>query len=418
MTKVRISPDIFNPVYIPHLNNLSRTQIFYGGSGSGKSVFVAQRAVYDLMRGGRNYLVVRQVGRTLRGSVFTEIVKVITEWGVSALFNVNKSDMLITCTNGYQIIFAGLDDVEKLKSLVPVKGVITDIWIEEATETDRPTVKQLVKRQRGGEASVPKRLTMTFNPILQSHWIYEDYFVRVAWAEGQTEHSADDLSILKTWYVHNRFLTPDDIKDLEGETDPYYRSVYTFGNWGVLGNVIFTNWRVEDLSGMRDQFTYRKVGLDFGFSSDPAAMPVTHYDRKHKTIYVFDELYERGLTNDILAEQVKEKVGRDYVTCDSAEPKSIAELQRHGVNALTARKGKDSVLFGIQWLQQQTVIIDKSCVNTRNEFSQYKWKEDKDGNAIRQPVDKNNHIIDGLRYAYEDEMEESKVEIVSNPFYS
>lgn len=414
--EVEIDKAVINAAFLPHLNNPTRTQIYYGGSGSGKSVFLAQRCVYDLMRGGRNYLITRQVGRTLRGSVFTEVLKVISEWGVSALFSVNKSDMLITCQNGYQIIFAGLDDIEKLKSLTPAKGALTDIWIEEATETELATVKQLYKRQRGGDEKTAKRLILSFNPILKSHWIYEDYFSRAAWADDQTEYSGDGLSILKTWYIHNRFLTPDDVADLENETDTYYRSVYTFGNWGVLGNVIFTNWRVEDLSGKRDQFTNHRNGLDFGFSSDPAAMPVTHYDKKNKTIYIFDELYERGLTNDLLADEIIKRIGDDYVVCDSAEPKSIAELRQHKVNAGAAKKGKDSVLFGIQWLQQQTIIIDSKCVNARNEFSQYKWREDKDGNAIRQPVDKHNHIIDGLRYGYEDEMLEVGAEIIEDPF--
>src|SRR5512139_2308823 len=134
MTNVDIDPEVFNDVYLPYLKEMARTQIYYGGSASGKSVFLAQRTVYDVMRGGRNYLVCRMVGRTIRGSVFTEICKVISDWGVGGLFAINKTDMLITCTNGYQIIFAGLDDVEKLKSLVPAKGVITDVWVEEATE--------------------------------------------------------------------------------------------------------------------------------------------------------------------------------------------------------------------------------------------------------------------------------------------
>jgi phage terminase large subunit len=417
MTRVVIDPAVFNSAFLKHLNNLARTQIYYGGSGSGKSVFLAQRCIYDLMSGSRNYLICREVGRTIRGSVFTEVVKVISDWGVRGLFSINKSDMLITCRNGYQIIFAGLDDAEKLKSLTPTRGAITDIWVEEATETDRDTVKQLYKRQRGGSADIPKRLVLSFNPIIKSHWIYEDFFARIAWADDQTEYNDGDLSILKTWYVHNRFLTPDDIRDLENETDPYYRDVYTLGNWGVLGNVIFTNWRVEDLSGMRDQFVNRRLGLDFGFSSDPAAVLVSHYDRPRKTIYIYDEIYERGLTNDVLAELVLEKVGRDYIRCDSAEPKSIAELQMRGVNAIGARKGKDSVNHGIQWLQQQTIIIDKKCINARNEFGQYKWKEDKNGNAIRQPIDHNNHLIDALRYAYEDDMIEAKLEITENPFY-
>ena len=133
--RIQIKPRIFNSVYRPHLNNLARTQIYYGGSGSGKSVFLAQRCVYDVLRGGRNYLVCRAIAKDSRRSTFVEIQKVITAWGLSELFTVNKTDMTITCDNGYQILFSGLDDLQKLKSITPAKGVITDIWIEEATQT-------------------------------------------------------------------------------------------------------------------------------------------------------------------------------------------------------------------------------------------------------------------------------------------
>jgi phage terminase large subunit len=398
-----IDDKLFNPAYFSYLTDTTRTQIFYGGSGSGKSVFLSRRCVYDLLKGNRNYLVCRAVGRTLRRSVFNEIRKVISDWNLNNLFTVNKSDGIITCSNGYQVLFAGLDDTEKVKSITPEKGVITDIWIEEATECEKNTITDLYKRQRGGDENIPKRLTMSFNPIIQSHWIYEKYFSKIGWADDQTEYRDDSLTILKTWYIHNRFLTTADIHDLESETDKYYFNVYTLGNWGVLGNVIFTNWRIEDLSAMKDQFTNRRNGLDFGFSSDPAALSVSHYDRNKKTIYFFDEFYETGLTNDILAAELLKIIDRDVVICDSAEPKSIAELRQHGVVAKPARKGKDSVLFGIQWLQQQTLVFDKKCINSINEVRQYKWKEDKNGMAIRQPIDKNNHFIDATRYAYEDD---------------
>ena len=403
MTDVIVDPAVINEVYQPHLQNMARTQIFYGGSGSGKSVFLAQRAVIDLMNGGRNYLVCRQVGRTIRRSVFNEIEKVITRWKVGHLFTANKSEMIITCQNGYQILFAGLDDTEKIKSITPARGVITDIWIEEATETEPNSLKQLRKRQRGGREDTPKRFVMSFNPILKTHHIYQDYFAPLGWADDQDEYTSDDLTILKTWYVHNDFLTQDDIADLEQEKDGYYYQVYTLGNWGVLGDVIFTNWEVKDLSGKQEDFVNHRHGLDFGFSSDPAAIVASHYDRPHKTIYIYNELYERGMTNDQLAEATLELIGDQYVTCDSAEPKSIRELRLLGVNALSARKGKDSVTHGVQWLQQQKIVVDKSCINAQNEFTVYQWKKDKDGNSIRQPVDKHNHIIDALRYAYENE---------------
>ena len=418
MIDVDISRDVFNSVYIPLLTDNTPVQILFGGSGSGKSVFETERCVMDVMGGDRNYLICRQVGRTLRGSVFTEVSKTIARWNVGKLFNINKSDMVITCTNGCQIIFTGLDDVEKLKSITPAKGVITDVWIEEATEVEKDSIKQLEKRLRGGSENIPKRITLTFNPILQSHWIYLEYFASLTWADDQKEYHSDELVILKTTYKDNKFLTKQDVARLENEKDSYYYNVYTLGNWGVLGNVIFTNYKVMDLSETLDQFTNHRNGLDFGFSSDPAAMPVTHYDKMRKTIYIFDELYERGLTNDLLADEVKVRIGFTRVTCDSAEPKSIAELHKYGVNAIGAKKGKDSVNHGIQWLQQQTIIIDPKCINTKNEIMQYKWKEDKNGNAIREPVEHNNHIIDGLRYAYEeDSLMRGEVEVVDNPFF-
>lgn len=422
MPSVEIDSQVFNSVYLPQLKNMSRIQIVYGGSASGKSAYKAQQVVIDVMKGGRNYLVCRQVGRTLRGSVVQEISKVIRSWDLSALFDINKTDGTITCTNGYQVLFAGLDDVEKLKSIIPAKGVITDIWIEEATEIEHSSLKQLIKRQRGGSDKTPKRIHMTFNPIIKQHWIFQTYFI--GWEDEQKELNTPELSILKTTYKDNRFLTSDDVADLERETDGYYYQVYTLGNWGVLGNVIFTNWKIQDLSDMQDIFDNRRHGLDFGFSTYPAALSISHYDKTRKTIYIFDELYETGLTNDILAERVKDRIDMARVVCDSAEPKSIAELRRYGVDAYGAKKGKDSIVHGIQWLQQQTVIIDKHCISAQNEWQSYKWKEDAGGIVVRSgglpvPVDRNNHLIDATRYAYEDDSNDlGDYEIIENPFFN
>jgi phage terminase large subunit len=404
MTEARF---IVNKVYEPYLEaDTPRTQIFFGGSGSGKSVFVAERAVFDILKGGRNYLVVRNVHRTHRGSTFNEIVKAINNSGVRERFNINKSDLVITCSNDYQILFAGLDDVEKIKSITPKKGVLTDIWIEEATETERDDVKQLSKRLRG-RSEYPKRITMTFNPILQIHWIYEEHFQN--WQDGIWQFQDDNLLILKTIYKHNSFLEPDDIKELENESDPYFYNVYTLGNWGVLGAVIFKNWRVEDLSELKETFDNHKNGLDFGYGGDPAAVVHTHYDKTRNRIYILDEMFAHELTNDLLADQVKKIIDKQYIVCDSAEPKSIQELKNLGVRALGAKKGKDSVNFGIQWLQRQEIIIDVKCQNVRNEFMTYKWKEDAKGNTLDIPVDRDNHGIDALRYAYEDEMTDRKL---------
>lgn len=402
--KLKLSKKIFNPVYIPFLKAMARVQIFFGGSSSGKSVFLAKRCVLDMMEGGRNYLVVRKVAKTLSRSVYNEIKKAISALKVKAYFDIPKSDMTITCFNGYQIMFGGLDDIEKIKSITPEKGVITDIWIEEATEVDYKDYKQLRKRLRGKVKSrIKKRITLSFNPILQSHWIYKEHFN--GWDDSKHLLEEEDLLILHTTYKDNKFLSDDDRKELEDETDPYYRDVYTLGKWGVLGAVIFKNWKTEDLSEFRKTADKFKNGLDFGYGSDPAAMPHTHYDKKRKTIYILEDPYWYGLTNDLLADEIKAIIREQLIVGDCSEPKSIQELRNHGVRILPAKKGKDSVRFGIQWLQQQTIIVDVRCQNAKNELQQYKWREDKDGNVLPEPVDKNNHILDAMRYAYEDEME-------------
>lgn len=413
MINVNIPKSAINPVYLPYLDDPTRIQIFYGGASSGKSKFVVgQRVIYRLLKGGHNFLICRQTKTSIRGSVAVEVAKVITEWGLEDLFSINKTDGTVTCKNGHMAVFAGLDDVQKLKSIAFKKGVLTDVIVEEATETDKKAIKQLLKRQRGKvEGDVKKTLTLLFNPILQTHWIYEEYFKLVKWADTQQVHRSDSLSILKTTYKDNRFLEPEDIADLENETDTYFYNVYTLGNWGILGHVIFTKWKVADLDNPEDPYylpaaqrTNNRNGLDFGFSSDPAALWVDHYDKKRKRIYLYDELYQTGLTNDKLAEEVLEKIGKAYVVCDSAEPKSIAELQGHGVSALGAKKGKDSVLFGIQWMQQQEIIIDIKCVNAKNEIMTFHWQEDANGNALRKPVEKNDHLIAAARYAHEGDM--------------
>jgi len=411
-TPVRVPPSIFNKVYLDYLEDKTDTQIYFGGSSSGKSVFLAQRCIWDLMKGGRNYLCIRNVKRYVKASMFNELVRVIMKWEQDKkLFSINLSDLTITCTNGYQILFVGLDDVQKIKSIRPVKGNITDIWIEEATEVMESDVKELEKRLRG-KSKVSKRMILSFNPILQSHWIFEKYFN--CWEDEKTTYRNDTTSILKTTYKDNRFLTDQDRRRLEDETDPYYRDVYTLGNWGVLGSVIFKNWEARDLHNefvdingtqtcILDTFDNYKNGQDFGFSVDPNATIRTHYAKKLKTIYVTDELYEREMTNDMLAEALKPIIGKEYITCDSEDPRCKVELNKLGINALSAKKGKDSVRFGIDWLQRQHIIIDVRCQNFKNEIQQYKWKEDKDGNALRVPVDKNNHLLDALRYAYESE---------------
>lgn len=386
-----------NDVYMPYLKKDKRTQIFFGGSSSGKSFFLAQRTVMDNLNGA-NYLIVRNVGATLRNSTFNEIKKAIYSMGIAHLYKINEGAMSVTCLrNGKQILFSGLDNVEKLKSITPANGVLERIWIEEATEIKREAYMQLKKRLRG-RSNFSKSITLSFNPILKEHWIYKEFFQM--WDDTKRKYEDKDLCILKTTYKDNKFLTPDDIYSLENEGDPYFRDVYTYGNWGILGNIVFRNWHVEDLSDRKDRFDNIYNGLDFGYTN-PNAFVRVHVDEENKKIYVFDELYKSGQTYEELKNDLLKHAGTEYITCDCEDGRAIFTLNSYGIRAIPAKKGADSVLFGINWLKGYEIIVDTSCQNFRNEIQAYHWDEDKHGNTLERPVKKNDHLLDALRYATE-----------------
>lgn len=387
-----------NPVYIPYFDKPQFLQIFFGGSSSGKSFFISDKIVIDTIN-GCNWLCCRNVGNTIKRSVFNEVTKSISSMGLKEYFSINKSDMIITCKlNEKQILFCGLDDPEKVKSITPINGVLERIFIEEATEIKRDAYLQLKKRLRG-ISDKSKHILMAFNPILKSHWIYKEFFGK--WEDDKNTYEDDDICILKTTYKDNLFLTKEDRKLLEDETDPYFYNVYTLGNWGVLGHVIFKNWRVENLKALIPTFDKIRNGMDFGYSSDPNALIKVHIDKTRKKLYVYNEHYQAGMSDAELVRVSKAFLGRQYVTCDSAEPKTIDYLVMNGINAVPAVKGADSINRGIRWLQGYEIIIHIECQNFKNEIEQYHWREDKYGNAMAEPVDKDNHLMDALRYAVE-----------------
>lgn len=390
-----------NPAYLPYMNKPQFNQIYFGGSSSGKSYFLGQKIALDNLN-GCNYLCCRNVASTMRNSVFNEVMKAISNMGLMQYYKINRSDMVITnLLNDKQILFSGLDNPEKVKSITPINGVIERIFIEEATEIKYAAYKQLTKRLRG-ESEHRKCVIMAFNPILKSHWIYQNFFG--GWIDGENTYEDKDLTILKTTYKDNLYLTADDKAQLENESDPYYYNVYSLGNWGILGNVIFRNWRVADLSEQKKQFDHIYVGLDWGYSNDPNALVKLHLDKTRKKIYVFDEWYQAGMTDSELVNVCREFVGDNYVICDSAEPKSIDFLVNSGIKAVGAVKGADSINRGIRWLQEYEIIIDVHCQQYKNEIEAYHWAEDKYGNAMARPVDRNNHLIDATRYALCDEI--------------
>lgn len=226
---IKISKKVFNDVYIPFLDNIDRYLVFYGGGSSGKSYFIAQRYIYKLIHGKRcNLLVVRQTGDTNRRSTFPLLKQVISNWNLSEHFKVNESDMRIKCKlTGNEVAFAGLDDVEKIKSITFENGELTDIWVEEATETQEADINQLKVRLRGGKSK--KQMVLSFNPINIQHWIKKHFI------------DSKLATVCFSTYKDNKFLTDDDRKALEDlkNIDEYTYEVYCLGKWGILGKTVF-----------------------------------------------------------------------------------------------------------------------------------------------------------------------------------
>jgi len=234
MINVSISKKVFNDKYIPYLDNEDRYLLFYGGGSSGKSYFIVQRYIYKLLKQKMNLLVVRQTGNTNRNSTFALFKQVISGWNLSQQFKINESDLRIKCVNGNEIIFSGLDDTEKLKSVTFESGELTDIWVEEATETLEEDINQLKVRLRGGKSK--KQIVLSFNPVNINHWI-KKHFIDSGLA-----------TVCHSTYKDNKFLTEDDKKTLESfkDTDIYYYNVYCLGQWGVLGKTYFNAEKVNN----------------------------------------------------------------------------------------------------------------------------------------------------------------------------
>ncbi|HOD62010.1 MAG TPA: PBSX family phage terminase large subunit [bacterium] len=388
-----ITRKVFNPVFLKYLDIQKRYRLFYGGAGSGKSVFVAQEILIKLFQGGHNILVVRQTSKSNRQSTFALLKQIISKWNIPKdWISINKTEMTITNTvNGSQIAFAGLDDVEKLKSITFENGILTDIWIEEASEVSEKDFNQLDLRLRG-LASVPMTITMTYNPIDVNFWAKKRFFDRVN----------DDCLICKTTYLDNRFIDEQYKKTLERlkEIDEVYYNVYALGEWGVLGNQIYHNYKIYDFDVNDPKFKDVCIGVDFGFNAPSSALKCAFYDNE---IYILDEIYQSGLTNSELIEEIKKQMTTGFhVIADCAEPDRIEEFKRSGFWIDACSKGDGSIKSGIDWLKAHKIHVHLSnCPETARELHSYKYREDKDGNVLDMPVKFNDHAMDALRYAVE-----------------
>lgn len=380
-----------NDVYLRYLGKyINRTEVYYGGAGSGKSVFVAQKIVIKALKGKRKVLVIRKVARTQKESCFTVIKDVLSSLNILDKCTINKSTLDITLPNGSVFLFKGMDDSEKIKSIAN----ITDIWIEEATELNLDDFTQLNLRLR---ASVPNlQMILSFNPVSKANWCYQSFFAKKT-----------DAFVLKTTYKDNKFLPRAYIESLEKmiETNYTYYKIYALGEFCSLDKLIYTNWEekefnIQELISTKKYITL--TGLDFGFTNDPTALVVSLCDTNSKEIYIFDEYGNVGMTNPEIAEVLKSMgYSKNIIMADSAEQKSIEEIRRAGITKIKAcKKSPDSVKHGIQQLQQYKIYVHPKCVGVITELQNYSWKKDKQtGEYINEAVDQFNHYLDALRYS-------------------
>jgi len=401
---------ILNDVFIPYLDDQTDIQIYYGGTRSGKSVFLSDRLVLDIVRYDRNFLVVRNTFNSIRQSCFNEVKKSIAKFQLSQYFKVNESDLIITyIPQQRQVFFRGLDDPEKLKSIIPQKGTITDLWFEEATEITYNNFADVTVRM-GGRSSVRKRTVLSFNPILRTHWIYKTFFEGHNPAIGEPLRLRDGrVLILRTNYTCNKFLSQQDVENIEDtkNRDKYRWEVYGLGEWGTLGGTIFNNWRAADLSGVEFDTYYN--GLDFGFTAPTALVRCAI---RGDNIYIVDGIYQTEITNQQLARVIKPIVNDEAVFCDCEDAKSWRELRTvagYNINAHPVSKGKDSKRHGIMWLRNfKEIIISDKLQWFVDEIAAYSWQTNKYGDVLPEPIEKNDHGIDALRYACERNMRQYK----------
>lgn len=389
---LKLKRGLFNDAYYPLLFDYSkRYEIYYGGAGSGKSVFIAQKLLVKACRTKRKVLVIRKYGTTLKDSVYDLVKELLSKWRLLPYCKVNLSTYTVTLPNGSVFLFKGMDDPEKIKSITD----ITDIWIEEATELSEDEYTQLDLRLRALEPNL--QLILSFNPVSKANWVYR------LWFDEGAEYDTEKTMILRTTYKDNKFLPDEYIASLEAKakTNPTYYRIYALGEFCSLDKLVFNNWTSRafnhaDIAGSL------LVGLDFGFINDISALVASVLDSASKRLYIFREWGDTNKTNEELA-AVIEALGLHKATikADAAEPKSIEELRRKGIRRISAcTKGADSIVHGIQELQQYELIVHPSCTGLITELENYAWQKDKkSGEYINKPIDAFNHYIDALRYS-------------------
>tara|TARA_R110000782_G_scaffold11711_6_gene35336 strand:+ start:736 stop:1896 length:1161 start_codon:yes stop_codon:yes gene_type:complete len=352
-----------------------RILIEQGGTRSGKTYNILMWLIfgYCLKQNGKTISVARKTYPSLRTSAMRDFMEILKTYELYDETKHNKSSAEYRL-NGNLVEFISLDQPQK------VRGRKRDVlFVNEANELFWEDWQQLIFRTK-------ERIIIDYNPSDEFHWIYEKVKTR------------DDADFYITTYKDNPFLAPEIKKEIERlkDTDENYWNIYGLGQVGASRSLIFKSQLIESIP---EEAKFLSYGMDFGYTNDPTTL-VSVY--KHDTkLYFKEHIYRTGMTNrDIVNELERLGLGRrDEIYADSAEPKSIDEIHRFGWNVKPATKGRDSINIGIDMMKRYSLFITKESTNTIKEFRNYKWKEDKNGVVLNDPVDSYNHSIDAIRYA-------------------
>lgn len=399
-------PEIVGKGYGTFWRWKGRYRVCKGSRASKKSKTAALWYIVNLMKYREsNMLVIRKVFRTLKDSCFTELKWAIHRLGVEAFWAIKESPLEMTYTpTGQKIHFRGLDDPLKVTSITVEHGYLCWTWIEEAyevgNENDFNMLDESIRGAIPPETGLFKQITLTFNPWNEHHWIKKRFF----------DNPADETLAMTTNYMCNEWLDAADRKVFETMrlNNPRRYRVAGLGDWGIVDGLIFENWEEKafDVDEIRGNPHIKSAfGLDFGYTNDPSALFCSLVDETAKTLWVFDEMYEYGMSNERIAEKVTQMGYRkERIRAEAAEPKSIDRLYELGLSRIQkARKGKDSINNGIDYLRDYHIIVHPRCVNFITEISNYTWDTDtKTGKRLNKPIDDFNHLMDAMRYAMED----------------
>lgn len=399
-------PDIVGKGYGDFWNWRGRYRVCKGSRASKKSKTTALWYIVNIMKYPEaNLLVVRKVFRTLKDSCFAELKWAVNRLGVNEFWEYKESPLEMTYKpTGQKIYFRGMDDPLKITSITVPKGCLCWAWIEEAyeiaSEADFNMLDESIRGAIPEGSGLFKQITLTFNPWNEHHWLKSRFFDR----------PNNDCLAITTNYTCNEWLDDSDRHVFEAmkKNNPRRYRVAGLGEWGIVDGLVYENWeeKIFDISELIRQGDIKSLfGLDFGYTNDPTALFCGLAQESTRTLWVFDEMYGKGMSNEaIAAEIIKMGYSKERIRADAAEPKSIDRLRDLGLSRVrSAKKGRDSINSGIDLLRDYHIVIHPKCVNFITEISNYTWETDRrTGKKLNKPIDDFNHLMDAMRYAAED----------------